>query len=64
MHDRLQTRRRKRASELPANAATDARKAPIKSKRQPRESRISDDAIVMEVGSRVKRLRTQAGLTL
>lgn len=32
--------------------------------RQPRASRASDDAIVIEVGSRVKRLRTQAGLTL
>ncbi|WP_210338525.1 helix-turn-helix domain-containing protein [Bradyrhizobium commune] len=36
----------------------------MKSQRQPRAGRAGDDAIVIEVGSRVKRLRTQAGLTL
>jgi len=64
MHDRLQTRRRKQASELPANETPGTGKPPIKSKRQPRENRTNDEAIVIEVGSRVKRLRSQAGLTL
>lgn len=36
----------------------------MKSSRQMRSGRASDDAIVIEVGSRVKRLRTEAGLTL
>ena len=36
----------------------------MKSKRQPRENRTNDDAIVIEVGSRVKRLRSLAGMTL
>lgn len=36
----------------------------MQSSRQMRSGRASDDAIIIEVGSRVKRLRTEAGLTL
>lgn len=36
----------------------------MKSERRQRENRTNDDAIVIKVGSRVKRLRSQAGLTL
>jgi transcriptional regulator with XRE-family HTH domain len=60
MHDRSPIRRRTQAPAPPVPA----RKAATKSSRPPRESRASDDAIVVEVGGRVKRLRTQAGLTL
>lgn len=62
MHDRLPARRQK-ASEAPGNEGAVSRKAPAKSKRQ-RAGRTGDDAIIIEVGGRVKQLRTQAGLTL
>ncbi|QPF93277.1 helix-turn-helix transcriptional regulator [Bradyrhizobium commune] len=63
MHDRLPTRRHK-TSEASGKEGEISRKASVKSQRQPRAGRAGDDAIVIEVGSRVKRLRTQAGLTL
>ncbi|WP_314947317.1 XRE family transcriptional regulator [Bradyrhizobium cosmicum] len=62
MHDRLPARRHK-TSEAPGNEGAISRKTPTKS-RQPRAGRTGDDAIIIELGSRVKRLRTQAGLTL
>lgn len=64
MHDRSPTHRQKRASDVPADEVAATRKPAAKGKRQKRASRASDDALVIEVGSRVKRLRTQAGLTL
>lgn len=63
MHDRLPARRHK-TSEAPGNEGAISRKTPAKSRRQPRTGRTGDDAIIIELGSRVKRLRTQAGLTL
>jgi transcriptional regulator with XRE-family HTH domain len=63
MHDRLPARRHK-TSEAPGNEGAISRKTPTKSKRQPRTGRTGDDAIIIELGSRVKALRTQAGLTL
>jgi len=63
MHDRLPTRRRT-ALETPREESANPRKLPARLKRQPRVGRVDDDAIIVEVGSRVKRLRTQAGLTL
>lgn len=64
MHDRSPTHRPKRASDPSANEVAAPGKTGTKGKRQTRPSRASDDALVIEVGSRVKRLRTQAGLTL
>lgn len=64
MHDRSPTHRQKQASDLPAGEVAAARKPAAKMKAPKRASRASDDALVIEVGSRVKRLRTQAGLTL
>ena len=46
------------------NEGAVARKLSAKRARQASASRVNDDAIVAEVGSRVKRMRTQAGLTL
>jgi transcriptional regulator with XRE-family HTH domain len=63
MHDRLPPRRKNQAAGRPAIDGV-ARKAATKSKPPPRPGRTGDDAIVIEVGSRVKRLRSQAGLTL
>ena len=63
MHDRSPAPRQK-TSEAPANEAAISRKAPTKSKGKARTARASDDALIVELGSRVKRLRTQAGLTL
>lgn len=60
MHDRLKPGQHKQES---ATTARTARKA-TKAGREPRASRGGDDALVAEVGGRVKRLRTQAGLTL
>lgn len=64
MHDRSPTHRQKQASDLPAGEVAAARKPAAKMKAPKRASHASDDALVIEVGSRVKRLRTQAGLTL
>ncbi|MCK1392857.1 helix-turn-helix domain-containing protein [Bradyrhizobium sp. 1] len=63
MHDRLPARRHK-TSEAPGNEGAISRKAPTKSQRQPRTGRAGEDALIVELGGRVKRLRTQAGLTL
>ncbi|TYO62669.1 helix-turn-helix domain-containing protein [Bradyrhizobium hipponense] len=63
MHDRLPARRHK-TSEAPGSEGAISRKAPTKSRRHPRAGRAGDDAIIVELGGRVKRLRTQAGLTL
>ncbi|MGY4630221.1 helix-turn-helix domain-containing protein [Bradyrhizobium sp. USDA 4486] len=63
MHDRSPSRRQK-TSEGPASEAAISRKAPPKSKGSARTVRAGDDALIVELGSRVKRLRTQAGLTL
>lgn len=62
MHDRLPSR--PKTSETPRKEATTSRKSPTKTTRQLRAGRANDDAIIIEVGSRVKRLRTEAGLTL
>ncbi len=66
MHDRLQKRRGKATREGPASPGdrTATQALPAKPRGQARGSRTNDDAIVVEVGGRVKRLRTQAGLTL
>ena len=64
MHDKLQSRREKSDEKTTASGAAVASARPAKPARQARESRGSDDAIVAEVGGRVKRLRIQAGLTL
>jgi len=63
MHDRP-TRHSKQPSDVIKNEGAVARKLSAKPARQARASRANDDAIVVEVGSRVKRLRTQAMLTL
>ncbi|WP_271499780.1 helix-turn-helix domain-containing protein [Bradyrhizobium sp. CCBAU 11357] len=61
MHDRSPAGRQKPSE---ASEAAITRKAAAKSKGQARATRGGDDALIVELGSRVKRLRTQAGLTL
>ena len=60
MHDRLPIRRPKTADAPGKSHAT----PPGARTKSSRIGRAGDDAIIVEVGSRVKRLRTQAGLTL
>jgi transcriptional regulator with XRE-family HTH domain len=61
MHDRSPAGRQKPSE---ASEAAITRKAAAKSKGQVRATRAGDDALIVELGTRVKRLRTQAGLTL
>jgi len=63
MHDRLEARKHKRPLSSKAEASGDDNRQDKRS-RSARAGRVNDEAIVAEVGSRVKRLRTEAGLTL
>ncbi|QPF88072.1 helix-turn-helix transcriptional regulator [Bradyrhizobium genosp. L] len=62
MHDRSKSGRPTKGDAAAAEVGTGAKRARLQ--RPPRTERAGDDALVAEVGSRVKQLRTQAGLTL
>jgi len=62
MHKRISNQQSQGMPKEPKAEAS--RSGPQPSSIKMRAARTSDDAIVVEVGSRVKRLRTEAGLTL